>query len=740
MFLRRTTAPSRKKGQKYHYVHLVESYRRESDGRPTHRIVANLGQLDDVTFENLRLALRASKQGKRVAVVKLPAGRDAAPKPQANLRFLDIAVARELWEQTGLAQALKEALPATGALVAEALVAEALVLQRLVEPDSKLAAVRWYPHTALPELQGLSPEQFNNSRVHRTLDGLEAVTPALIAKLPSLFLRPGGSPVSMYLDVTDASFVGRGPEMAEVGKNKTGQIRRKVGIVLLCDERGYPLRWQVIRGNRTDGDAMLEMLSEIQSLEWTGSAPIVMDRAMGRTAYIRTMLDRGVPFLTGLARTEYATYAPGLPWQQMQDLELDAKGPSVPPKSAVLELVKEATQRAEMAGLERVNDRMFVMDCGIVAPDRDARLDAIEEDWEGLDPVIRALRLSMKLRQLVADGLFDSQAAAARALGMSKALATKYVRLLTLSEEIRADILEGQVEGWPLATFLQLARVKNKEKQLARFEELRNSGGPPLNKSVRTAPTTSNPEESNSSAPRVRVVAVFNPQHLADDRCKARRRQESIKQYAQQLNRKLASPTSNHTPQKILSMVESRLRRDSLVTKYDVEVYSEQSPGGRKQHRVRVEPRQEEWQLARRYDGFSVLVAPPTVSSSAESIATLYRAKDMVEKDFKVIKSVTDLAPVRHRTDPKVDAHVTLCMLALLLERTMRDRLEGMCTAETAIELLGYCCLNSYRSEGGPNVYTVTEPDKDQAALLRKLRLSHLADDDCVAGQLQPRQ
>ena len=67
----------------------------------------------------------------------------------------------------------------------------------------------------------------------------------------------------------------------------------------------------------------------------------------------------------------------------------------------------------------------------------------------------------------------------------------------------------------------------------------------------------------------------------------------------------------------------------------------------------------------------------------------MYRAKDAVERDFQTIKSDIELRPVLHHTDPKVRSHLSLCMLALLLERTMERRLRSVglrMTAPAAIE------------------------------------------------------
>ena len=81
------------------------------------------------------------------------------------------------------------------------------------------------------------------------------------------------------------------------------------------------------------------------------------------------------------------------------------------------------------------------------------------------------------------------------------------------------------------------------------------------------------------------------------------------------------------------------------------------------------------WQEMRARDGFQVIASAPDVELSAEERVRLYRSKDKIEKDFQTIKSVLELRPVRHRTDAKVRAHVTLCVLALAVQRWMQQRL-----------------------------------------------------------------
>src|SRR5690606_394202 len=68
---------------------------------------------------------------------------------------------------------------------------------------------------------------------------------------------------------------------------------------------------------------------------------------------------------------------------------------------------------------------------------------------------------------------------------------------------------------------------------------------------------------------------------------------------------------------------------------------------------------EKEWARRRRYHGFVMLVASATLPQSADELARLYRAKDTIERDFRLIKDVVELRPIYHYTDPKVRAHVT---------------------------------------------------------------------------------
>ena len=146
-----------------------------------------------------------------------------------------------------------------------------------------------------------------------------------------------------------------------------------------------------------------------------------------------------------------------------------------------------------------------------------------------------------------------------------------------------------------------------------------------------------------------------------------------------------------------------------------------------------------DWARRRRYDGFCLLIGHPDLEQSGAELCRLYRAKDQVEKDFEVIKGVVRLRPVRHRTDAKVRAHVTLCMLALLLERTLRWELRDSHTSRAALEILADRHLNRYATGDGGSAYTLTQTTPAHDEILRALQLQHLADDQEIADRIVAR-
>lgn len=723
---------STRNGKRYEYAQLVESYRRESDGLPTHRVVANLGVLSELELENLRTSLKASRERKRVVLARAPTRQ---PRPVANLRYLDAAVLLEIWNQWSLSELLSELVPAGAADVSPAHVIAALTLQRGTDPGSKLYATRWFPRSALPELLAVPPKAFNNTRVHRVLDALDAAGPRLMAALPQRYQEREGAFVSLFLDTTDTWFVGEGPELASKGKTKEGMVRQKVGIVLLCNQHGYPLRWETVSGASADCTVMTQMFQSIAGLSWVGEAPVVCDRAMGHTAQIVEMNRTKLRFLTALTISEMGQYAAQLPHAALAGLQPSF---SVHPQQAARD-AEQAAAAAQAAGMTRVDDDLLVLDVGMIERPVETSTRS-RPDRSGGGSAQDAMRLARAIAQGVADGRYPSQAKAGRAHGLSKSLASKYCQLQRLPEDVQREILDGRAGNQALVTLLRIADLNEADAQREAFRALPQA---PVRQTIEHPPPRREPKDAAEPAQpdtlKVRVVAYFNPERFVEQRSRAQEHLQNIQAFVTQMNTSLASGRSRYTATSAASAVDRQLRRYDLVEAFKVAV-SEQEASGSKRLTVETKLDEQEWALRRRYDGFTVLVAHPALPHGPVELCQLYRAKDAVEKDFEVIKSVVEVRPVRHHTDGKVRAHVTLCMLALLLERTLQKKLKGKYTSQTALELLRECRLNHFAArDGGTAAYTLNEVTAEQAAILRLLGYQKLGDEEQIVDRIVPR-
>lgn len=717
---------TKRNGKTYEYAQLVESVRRP-DGMPVHRVIGTLGALAPLELDNLRASLSASREHKRVVVAPCARAPVATPNVLANLRYLDVAVSLALWREWGLHDLLAELLPKGDSEVSPVAVVAALVLQRLLDPGSKLAATEWFPRTALPELLDVTPARFNNTRVHRVLEALDEKTSDLMARLPRRYEEKEGAFASLFLDVSDAAFVGRGPSFAEKAKTKEGFVARKIGIVLLCNQRGYPLRWQVVPGASHDSKTMLGMLESIAGLRWVGQAPIVCDRAMGKTATILAMMKLKLRFLTALTTTEFASYSGDrVPYDVLAGLDASS--------ACDAKVEAEAIRRVTAAGMEQVDDNLFVLDLGLVARPDESSVAPVAPATAATPA--QAMSLCRRMCELVTTDECPSFEVARRRMNLGKGVATKYRRLAKLVEDIQLDVLAGRAESCTLGDLLRLAPL-SPEEQRARFAKRASSATPrrgksPISKTLGAEAETAAP----GATVKLRIVAYFNQERFVEKRYRARQALAEIGAFVDDLNRRLAACGRRRSRASIEAEIDRKLRSRDLVESYAVRL-DEQQDEERTRYHVTLTLDEKSWAKRRRYDGFSLLVAHPEVSQSAAQLCRLYRAKDAVEKDFHIIKSVVEVRPVWHHSDAKVRAHLTLCMLALLLERTLGHRLRGRCSAEVALERLEPCRLNQFESTA--RAYGLTRATAEQQDILRHLGLAKLVDDEQVAETIRPR-
>lgn len=103
----------------------------------------------------------------------------------------------------------------------------------------------------------------------------------------------------------------------------------------------------------------------------------------------------------------------------------------------------------------------------------------------------------------------------------------------------------------------------------------------------------------------------------------------------------------------------------------------------------------------------------------AEECEKSYRQLAEIERNFREIKSFVKLRPFYHRDQNRIRAHVFVCVLALLIEKLMEKKLDGMSVRQAFCELkrlrVSICKIN------GKEVGIVNEPTASQQKIFSLL-------------------
>jgi transposase len=716
-------------GNVYRYVDIVEGYRRK-DGKVAQKIVAKLGPMSELSFINLQVAFRAARCGKSVIVPdKIAAEIVAHDKVRQNLHYLDICVIKEMWDYWNLDELFANLIGEEERSICSGRIIQILTIQRCVDPQSKLYAQEWFPTTALPELSSVKLGRFNNVRVHRALEALYKCTPKLQEKLPKLYKTQQPQFAALFMDVTNTYFTGHGCEKAERSRTKEG-IRNKfcIGIVLLANENGYPLRWTVIPGKTKDHIAMADMVDSLKGINWTNQTPLVCDRAMGQQKSLNHLCASGIQFITAAHVDAIESFTKDVPWKIFAGANIDNQA-----NSRNGDIAKVIRMAEDSKIFEKIDDQLFVMDIGEVTITEDDT--KVGHKRKGIQHRLEEAR---QLNARLENGEFKAIKELAQGVGRSPVYVSQLLKLFRLlnsevQKYIHAMPSDIQVTGSQLEYILKAKDTKSQ------FERLREIIGP-----LKNVDRDNDDKYQDAQPLQLRLVAYFNPQMFVDQRRRTAEHREDLEKFISDLNTELAEAKRTRKEEPTRRKIFQQLDKHNWRDLFEVAIESIPMKDGKTfSFRCTLTCKEKAWERRHRYNGFVLLLVQKDLNKTPREIAMLYRQKDMVEKDFQCIKSVIKLRPVYHRTNEKVEAHVTLCMIALLLERTLEKRLDSngiKKTATSSLDELATCHLNLMMPAGGGQCfYSVTEATIGQMDILKALNFEHYVDDTIVSQRIFPR-
>jgi hypothetical protein len=320
MFLRATNR--KKDGKDHRYFSVVEN-RRLSSGKTAQRTVLYLGEVNDKQETAWRKTLKVFDEQQHCSrtLSLFPEDReipeDAVDSLQVRLSglqprrprmFGNCWLACEIWRQLGLDEFWQQRLPDGREAVSWEKVLKLLAVNHLLDPASEFRVHRqWFLSTAMDELLNVDYAVAEKDRLYRCLDRVLEHKQDLFVWLRGKWadLFHADFEVLLY-DLTSTYFEGA---MEENPKAKRGYSRDgrpdclQVVVALVVTTDGFPLAYEVMDGNTTDGTTLRGFLDKIEKTYGKAKRMWIMDRGIPTEAILAEMRDpaRQVYYLVGTA-------------------------------------------------------------------------------------------------------------------------------------------------------------------------------------------------------------------------------------------------------------------------------------------------------------------------------------------------------------------------------------------------------------------------------------------------------
>lgn len=121
-----------------------------------------------------------------------------------------------------------------------------------------------------------------------------------------------------------------------------------------------------------------------------------------------------------------------------------------------------------------------------------------------------------------------------------------------------------------------------------------------------------------------------------------------------------------------------------------------------------------------------LLLVTNVAELSADEVVQRYKSLADIERGFKVLKSEIEIAPVFHRLPQRIKAHASICFMALILYRVMRQRLKlagKAISPERVLAHLRRIQRQTVSINQGAPISGISTINREQAAMLAALNI-----------------
>jgi transposase len=210
----------------------------------------------------------------------------------------------------------------------------------------------------------------------------------------------------------------------------------------------------------------------------------------------------------------------------------------------------------------------------------------------------------------------------------------------------------------------------------------------------------------------IRCVLAYSPKIAAEVREGRQGRLAAADAFVKERLARLKKPSPKGrkpTLQGTYDRIRDHLRDKGLLSLYSLEI------GGEKLT-VKPDKKARAWEDV--IDGL-LLLETTDLTTPAKEIVRRYKELAEIERGWRALKSTLLLRPVYHWTEERIRAHVFMCVLALQVERWMRNKLAGTSVPAAIRQLKRIKVVEML--EGKRSRTLTTRATTEQMEILRKL-------------------
>ena len=341
MFLRATRR--KKNGKVHRYWSVVES-RRLASGRPVQKTLLYLGELNDSQHAGWCRTIEASVGNVETQLALFPSDRTPPPGlPSVQIRMEELTLhkprqwgacwlAMVLWNQLKLDEFWGPLLPPSREGTSWLHVLKTLTAYRLIDPGSEWRLHRlWFDRSAMADLLDEDFGVVAKDTLYRCLDKLVEHKAALFDHLKERWadLFSARFEVLLY-DLTSTYFECDAPQVGSGGLRRHGYSRDKrpdcvqVVIALIVTPDGFPLAYEVMKGNTADNTTLSQFLKTIEQQYGKAGRVWIMDRGIPTEETLAQMRASETPmhYLVGTPKgrlTQLEQSFLGQDWQRAKE-------------------------------------------------------------------------------------------------------------------------------------------------------------------------------------------------------------------------------------------------------------------------------------------------------------------------------------------------------------------------------------------------------------------------------------